>query len=196
MSKRARRKRGRMMRGALTMLTGLLVLSAVLRLGGDVGGAWARALDAPEIEGLASAEACTTEDDLHDMLKSFQTREAQIRQREIEITTRQQALQAADRQLEAKLAQLKSAEEQLRQTLTIADTAAETDIDRLTRVYENMKPKQAAALFEEMNPEFAAGFLGRMKAEAAAGIMAGLSPGAAHSFSVVLAGRNAGAPKE
>jgi len=35
-----------------------------------------------------------------------------------------------------------------------------------------------------------------MRPEAAAAIMAGLTPQAAHTFSVVLAGRNANVPKE
>ena len=55
---------------------------------------------------------------------------------------------------------------------------------------------EAAALFEEMDPRFAAGFLGRMPAPAAAAIMAGLSPKTAYSFSVLLAGRNANAPRD
>ncbi|MFX0546658.1 MotE family protein [Roseovarius sp. S1116L3] len=194
MSRAVKRRRGKTMRGALTLVASLLILSAVLRIGGDAGRAWARASDAPERE-VAVVE-CTTEDDLHDMLKSFQAREAQVAQREGEIIDRQQALKVADRQIESKLAQLKAAEEKLRRTLTIADTAAESDIDRLTKVYESMKSKDAAALFEEMDPDFAAGFLGRMKPDAAAGILAGLSPQAAHTFSVVLASRNAGAPKE
>jgi flagellar motility protein MotE (MotC chaperone) len=58
-----------------------------------------------------------------------------------------------------------------------------------------MKPKDAAALFEEMDPGFAAGFLGRMRAVAAASVMAGLSPQTAYSVSVIMAGRNANAPK-
>ena len=47
-----------------------------------------------------------------------------------------------------------------------------------------------------MTPEFAAGFIGRMRADAAAAIMAGLSPQAAYTISVILAGRNARAPTE
>ncbi len=43
---------------------------------------------------------------------------------------------------------------------SLADVAAENDLQSLTQVYENMKPKDASALFEEMSPEFAAGFLG------------------------------------
>ena len=88
------------------------------------------------------------------------------------------------------------AEEELRTTLAMADGATEADVDRLTTVYEQMKPKESAALFEEMDPNFAAGFLARMRPEAAAGIMAGLSPEAAYTISVVMAGRNSGVPKE
>ena len=98
--------------------------------------------------------------------------------------------------MDQKLIALTQAEAALRDTIALADTAAESDLDRLTKVYENMKPKQAAALFEEMHPNFAAGFLGRMRPEAAAEIMAGLSPEAAHTFSVVMAGRNANVPTE
>ena len=81
-------------------------------------------------------------------------------------------------------------------TLALADGATEADVARLTTVYEQMKPKESAALFEEMDPTFAAGFLARMRPEAAAGIMAGLSPEAAYTISVVLAGRNGAVPTE
>ena len=80
--------------------------------------------------------------------------------------------------------------------MATADKAAENDIGRLTAVYENMKPDQAAALFRLMEPSFAAGFLGRMRPDSAAAILAGLEPDLAYSISVVLAGRNADVPRE
>ena len=130
------------------------------------------------------------------MLAAFNSREARIDAQEMAIENRMQALKLADAEVARKLDELVQAESDLRDTLALADTAAEGDLDKLTKVYETMKPKQAAALFEEMDPNFAAGFLGRMRPEAAASIMAGLSPEAAHLYSVVLAGRNANVPKE
>lgn len=184
-------------RGALMMISALLVGSALLRMGLGAGEAWARAEDSIDVSALEPAPAqCEGPEDLHAMLESFRARETRIATQEAAIVQRMQALKLADEEMERKLASLVAAEEELRATISLADTAAEGDISRLVKVYENMKPKQAAALFEEMNPQFAAGFLGRMRPEAAAGIMAGLSPGAAHSFSVVLAGRNAEAPTE
>ncbi|MCQ0091821.1 MotE family protein [Roseovarius sp. M141] len=191
------KKRAKNARGTLGLIACLLVASAVLRLGGDAGQAWARGAEQDSATaGQTTATACKTDDDFHAMLKGFQKREARLEQQEKAMLDRHQALKLADRQIESKLARLEAAEKELRRTMAMADTAAESDVDRLTKVYEAMKPKQAAALFEEMSPEFAAGFLGRMRPEAAAGIMAGLSPQAAHTISVVLAGRNAGAPTQ
>ena len=91
---------------------------------------------------------------------------------------------------------LEEAEGILNATIAMAESASQTDVAQLTTVYENMKPKEAAALFEEMSPEFAAGFLGLMRPDVAAAIMTRLAPATAYSFSVVLAGRNANAPTE
>jgi len=186
-------------RGALVMVAALLISSAVLRMGDSAGQALALAPEEMAVSALDPASthaACSAPEDLEPMLAAFQKREARIAEQESAIRNRLQALSVADEEIEKKLAALTRAEIDLRQTIALADTAAEGDLARLTKVYETMKPKQAAALFEEMNPEFAAGFLGRMRPDAAAAIMAGLTPEAAHSFSVVLAGRNAEVPSE
>ena len=99
-------------------------------------------------------------------------------------------------EIESRIIELTRVEDSLRSVLTIAKEAAEQDITKLIAVYESMKPKSAAALFQEMTPEFSAGFIARMKPEAAALIMTNLEPSVAHAVSVVMAGRNANAPKE
>ena len=193
------RKRRQPGRGTLVVIIGLLLGSAVARLGGDAGQALASVSEkmaAPDDAGAEVAPACKTPEDLRAMLTAFEARETRLDEREAALRDRMQALKVADEEISAKLAALEAAETSLRETIAIADSAAESDLDRLTKVYESMKPKQAAALFEEMDANFAAGFLGRMRPEAAAEIMAGLSPEAAHAFSVVLAGRNADVPTE
>ncbi|WP_454275138.1 MotE family protein [Roseovarius sp. MBR-154] len=196
---RARRRQTRpRARGALVLIAALLVTSALVRLGGGAGQAVARAsveavADLPEGHEPAT---CERPQDLQTMLTALQDREARLDEREAALADRMQALRIADGEVTRRLAALEDAEESLRATLEIAETAAEDDLGRLTKVYETMKPKQAAALFEQMDPRFAAGFLARMRPEAAAEIMAGLTPTAAHMFSVVLAGRNADVPSE
>ncbi len=207
---RVSRLRRRLGRSALAVIACLLICSALVRLGVGAGQAVARATEAGEtpqdapvvqpvaVSGLGADDIgqSLTNAQITDLVSAFQAREARLAEREAALEDRMAALRVADQQISQKLAQLEEAERQLRETIAIAETASKDDLDRLTRVYESMKPKQAAALFEDMDPSFAAGFLGRMRPEAAAEIMAGLSPEAAHTFSVVLAGRNANVPTE
>lgn len=203
MSAKRPRKKRRSTRGSLAIIGTLLIGSAILRLGDGAGQAIARDPGNVDIlrenpsntSGISDMAACQATPEFEPMLAAFQSREEKIARQEAAIRDRMHALKIADEEVMRKLAQLNAAEKQLRETIALADSASENDLERLTKVYETMKPKQAAALFEEMDPNFAAGFLGRMRPEAAAQIMAGLSPQAAHLFSVVLAGRNANAPR-
>ncbi|MBC7131931.1 MAG: hypothetical protein H5U16_02350 [Roseovarius sp.] len=184
--------RRRQARGTLMVIAMLLLASAVVRVGDGIGQAMARATPGePVARHAATGAQCEQPEDLRILLDTLKDREARLTGRERALEDRMQALAIADEQITRRLAALAEAEESLRRSFAIAETAAEDDLDRLTRVYETMKPKQAAALFEKMDARFAAGFLARMRPEAAAAIMAGLSPEAAHLFSVVLAGRNA-----
>ncbi|MGC3939860.1 MotE family protein [Roseobacter sp. EG26] len=192
---------GRNGRGSILLIAGLLIASAALRVSSGAGQAIATENPMAPAEEMAEAKNNTPsltkaeKADMSNMLRAFQDREQRISEREIQIDMRMKALAVADEEIERRLTVLQDAEETLKGLLALANTAAEDDLARLTSVYENMKPKDAAPLFEEMEPAFAAGFLGRMRPDAAAGIMAGLSPQAAYSISVILAGRNADVPK-
>lgn len=196
--KRRKNRAARPGRGALVLIAGLLMTSAVIRMGSDAGQVFAKQ-HTPKSEAdmvNTSPISCDPPEDLSDMLSAFQDREARLKNRESQVRSRIQALAVADKEINGKLAALTAAEEALRATLALADSAAENDITRLTTVYENMKPKDAAALFEAMDPGFSSGFLARMRPEAAASIMSGLKPQTAYTISAILAGRNANVPKQ
>lgn len=142
-----------------------------------------------------ASAAAADRSEIAGLINALTEREAQVLEREKQLEMRLRALAVADEEIEKRLQALTETEEALRKTLSIADEASEKDILRLTSVYENMKPKETAALFEEMEPNFAAGFLGRMRPDVAAEVMAGLTPQTAYTISVILAGRNASAPK-
>ncbi|MDP5220014.1 hypothetical protein Q5Y75_22650 [Ruegeria sp. 2205SS24-7] len=186
--------------GTLFLITLFLLGSAMVRIGLHAGPAIAREITAEETgkdgDGSRAAPALATEAHLQPVLAAFAERETRIARRETQLEDRLKALDIAERAIEARLVELTAAEEALRQTLALADGAAEGDLGILTEVYENMKPKETAALFEEMDPAFAAGFLARMTPESAAKVMSGLSPTAAYTVSVVLASRNTSVPRE
>lgn len=202
--KSLRSKDNRKRSGVLFWVVMMLFSSAVLRLGVEIGPALAREQEpkeivpavVPESKRKAPEVVMQTSEDLEKLLRELQRREMLLQTRERQIEDRMQALKVADEAIAAKLLALTNMEEALRKTLAMADGASERDLESLTSVYNNMKPKEAAGLFETMDPAFAAGFLARMRPETAAGIMAKLSPDAAYSISVILAGRNTGVPKK
>lgn len=182
-------------RQVLPVIAGLLIASGLVRLGTEAGSVLA------EETTLAAAGppvglTCDLADGPEAMLAAFRDREARLFTREAQLEDRIQALRVAESEVTEKIVALEAAETSLRATMELAQTAAEDDLSRLTAVYENMKPANAAALFTEMDPAFAAGFLGLMRPEAAAAIMSNLAPPTAYSISVLLAGRNAAAPTE
>lgn len=180
--------------GALFLIALLLGGSGAIRLGLGADLAFAAQDEAPAAE--TGGPACEPDGGALAMLDELRAREARLKGREAEVADRAQAQAVAKAEIDARLADLAAAEERLAATLTLADEAADADVARLVAVYEKMKPKDAASLFAEMDPEFAAGFLARMRPDAAAAVMTGLDPKEAYTISVVLAGRNAGAPKD
>ena len=180
-------------RGTLGVLALLLAASGALRLGVGVGAAMALQAELPEVSGGGPLQCPEPPVALANALKE---RDGVLKAREAALNDRMAALGLAEEAIAARLQELTTAEERLRETLSIADGAAEKDLTRLTAVYEAMKPVEASALFETMAPEFAAGFLGRMRPEPAAAILSGTKPDIAYMVSVLIAGRNALAPKE
>lgn len=191
------RRRARNGRGVLVVIATMLALSGLLRLGTGWGSAHASDAAAPRAHAAEDhAGDCETPDDIARVLALLKDREARLAARESALEDRLQALAVAETQIARNMAALEEAETRLSATMAHASTAAEEDLARLTSVYENMKPKEAAPVFAAMDPKFAAGFLGRMRPDAAAAIMAGLEPETAYAISVLLAGRNALAPTE
>lgn len=176
----------------LIVITSLLLGSAVARLTPSAGAAIARELNAADAseENSNQPQLNMSDREITQILDAFALRERELDEREAYLANRFKTLTEAEAGLERKLIQITTEEKRLRDTLALATSASEKDLTQLTSVYENMKPKEAAALFEEMEPAFAAGFLAKMRADAAANIMAGLNPRTAYSISAVLAGRH------
>lgn len=200
MGKVRKRNRGLAARGSVLLIASLLIGSAGIRVAIGAGGAIAdgqlgQQFVLPMGTQPMEKEPSPDRPQIKSLLEALQKREARVSRIEAELEMRAKALDVAQVEIERRLDALEQAEQRLGATLAHAETAAEDDVARLTTVYENMKPKDAAALFGAMEPEFAAGFLARMRPDVAAKVMSGLEPQAAYSISAILAGRNARAPK-
>jgi len=166
---------------------GLIVVcffaSAALRLSGN---GWALA------EGVGELAATPADA----MLAAIREREAELDAEEKRLAERRQTLSVAEAKLAEQLAAFETAQKNLEATLAMADQAAEKDIARMTTVYENMKPEDAAKIFERMDVAFAAGLLARMRPDLAAEVLTGMNADAAYALTLTIASRNAGVPKQ
>ena len=180
---------------ALGLLVICFLVSGGLRLFASGTALAEQRTEAAGVE-VASVENCAPTENPDTLLVAVQERSGQLDALENRIAERQAVLAIAETEFEARLSQLVVAEEKLAATLAIADNAAENDLLRLTAVYENMKPKNAAGLFDTMDSNFAAGFLIRMAPKAAADILSSMDQEAAYSATVLMAARNVGAPTE
>ena len=180
--------------GALVCLALLFVGSATARLGATqaerISDLLTSSVPPPRVEAINPIPEAVA------LLENLKRREQALDAREAEIETRQAALSLIEKGASTALRQLEEAEQALRQTMSIANEASETDLSRLTAMYQEMKPAQASELFRQMTPSFAAGFLARMRPDAAAAVLSGLEPEQAYAISVVLAGRHADVPVE
>ncbi|SDW58590.1 MotE family protein [Roseicitreum antarcticum] len=175
---------------ALTIIAVLMTTAGMSRLGLGLSAALAEADMARDTEMVADPG------DPMDLLTALRMREADLEAREAALTARMGDLQVAEDRLASLLSEMDAAERALADTMATTQTAAEDDLTRLTVVYENMKPENAAILFEEMEPGFAAGFIARLRPDVAAQILAGLPPRTAYGISAILAGRNALVPTQ
>ena len=176
--------------GILTFLACLLLASGLIRGGTGISLAQARQAELPDTQPMdcpAPPQA---------VIDTLKRREERISLREDALARSQAALEMSAGVLDRRMTELQDAEERLSLTMSRAAGAAEEDLARLTLVYEAMRPQEAARLFDKMDSQFAAGFLSRMQPASAGAIMAGMSNESAYAASVLLASRNAAAPRQ
>lgn len=178
---------------------GLIVLcflgSAALRLT-ESGAAIAQEIGELTSGAPETSEAAPSDDAPDALLTAIRDREAQLEAEERRIADRAQTLNVAETKLAEQLAAFEAARAKLEETLAQADSAAENDIARMTTVYENMKPAEAARIIERMEVRFAAGLMARMRPEIAAQVLAGMEADAAYAVTLTIASRNAAVPTE
>ena len=167
--------------------------SAALRLSDD-GIALAQGLGAAASQ--ASGEDAVSGADSAALMTALQQRAKELDAEEARLADRRQSLGVAEAKLSEQLAAFDKAQKNLEKTLAMADQAAEKDIARMTTVYENMKPADAARIFEKMDVNFAAGLLARMRPDVAAKVLTGMKAENAYAVTLTIASRNHAVPTQ
>lgn len=142
------------------------------------------------------AAACpTTVQGLEDVATDLMQRRSLIGEREGRLGLREAALAEAESQLARRAEELDGLRRQLQQQLGQLAAQDDARIVQLVKVYETMKPKQAAEVFDRLDLDLLTRVASRMREVKMAAVLAAMDPEKARRVTVELARRRApGAP--
>jgi flagellar motility protein MotE (MotC chaperone) len=153
--------------------------------GPEKPGAPAKPTEAPAVAGdnggFTAAEI--------EILQELAQRRAAIDKRGRDMAEREALLQAAEKQIEKKLQELKQLQAAVEATLKQHGEEEDSRKQGLVKLFEGMKPPEAARIFEQMELQQLVDIIERMKQRSASPILAQLHPVRARQVAAELAKR-------
>lgn len=141
------------------------------------------ASDKPSGPAAPSKEVSSPEGDLY---KQLAGRRDQLDRREQEMTSREALLKIAEQRMDQKLKEMETLKTQLQALVGQAGSAQQAQLDNLVKIYEIMKPKEAAKIFETLEMPVLLGVVQKMKPARTAAVMAEMNPEKAKEVTVAL----------
>jgi len=124
-----------------------------------------------------------------DVLQKLQERRGGLDSREKDIERREALLKAAEDQIDRKVAEMKTLQNTIEGLLRQYNDQEDNKMRSLVKIYENMKPKEAAKIFEQLDMSIMLEVIERMKEQRVAPIMAEMDPSKAKAVTAELAQR-------
>lgn len=121
------------------------------------------------------------------VLENLSARREKLEQMEREVALREKMLEATEQRIDSKLTELKGLSEEVKGLLVVQNKEEETKITSLVKIYEAMKPKDAARIFDEMDMDVLLMVAGRMGERKVAPVLAAMSPEKAKDVTQELA---------
>jgi flagellar motility protein MotE (MotC chaperone) len=106
-----------------------------------------------------------------DLLQMLAERRAEIDRRATELDQRGTLLEAAEQRIDEKISELETLQKTIEELLIRRDEQEEAQLNSLVKIYENMKPKEAARIFEELDMVVLLDVIERMKERKTAPIL-------------------------
>ena len=157
--------------------TGLLVSQAVASAPTPAPGAPARQ-DAPPAADAAAERA---------ILETLRARRGEIEAREGALAQREMLIAAAERRLAGRLDELSSLQQRLEAEARTRDERTEQGWRQMVRLYEGMRPRDAAGIFDDLDMAVLLQVVDRMREAKAGPVLAAMRPERARLVTTELA---------
>lgn len=124
-----------------------------------------------------------------ELLQSLSERRKELDARERALEQREGLLAAAEHRIEAKVTEMKAIKADIEGLIKKYDAQEEQQIASLVKIYETMKPKDAARIFNELDMDVLLEVFERMKASKTAPVLASMDPVRAKEITTRIAER-------
>ncbi len=111
-----------------------------------------------------------------ELLQHFAERRAEIEKRTKEIEQREALLTAAEKRIDQKVSEMEKVRSDIQKLMSQGDEKQSAQLESLVKIYETMKPKEAARIFEELEMPVLLGVIQKMKENKSAPILASMDP--------------------
>lgn len=122
-----------------------------------------------------------------EMFDDLTERREALEQRDRELKTREALLKAAEQEIERKFEELSQLRGKIENLLDKQSEEEQTRINSLVKVYEGMKPKDAARIFDTLDLDVLVSVMSRMGERKMSPILANMNPERARTVTIMLA---------
>lgn len=129
------------------------------------------------------------------VLESLSERREKLDKLERELALKEKVLQATESRIDQKIAELTSMSTELKELLVTYEKEEDAKISSLVKIYEAMKPKDAARIFNDLDMNILLMVVDRMSERRVAPVLAGMDPQKARDVTQQLADQQRNAPQ-
>jgi flagellar motility protein MotE (MotC chaperone) len=121
-----------------------------------------------------------------EVLKQLSSRRETLDRRAKDLDTREALIKIAEQRVNQKVKELESLRQQLQGMVNQVSEGQQQQMENLVKIYETMKPEEAAHIFETLDMPTLLGVVLRMKPKSTAPIMAKMAPDKAKELTIAL----------
>lgn len=122
-----------------------------------------------------------------DLLKNLSRRREELDEEDKALALRESIIKATEMRIDSKISEMRDLKKQVEDKLAEYQKKDEEQIMSLVKIYENMKPKEAARIFEEIDMKVLLQVINHMNEKKVAPILANMSPNRAKEITVEIA---------
>ncbi|MCC7259983.1 MAG: hypothetical protein IT567_03010 [Alphaproteobacteria bacterium] len=122
-----------------------------------------------------------------DLLQNLSKRREELDEREKKLELRDNVLKGTEAKIEQKITELKTLKTEVEAKLALYNEHEQSKVGSLVKIYENMKPQDAARIFEEIDMGVLLDVAGRMQEKKLAPVLAKMNPKRAKDLTMALA---------